>query len=145
MIIRSAKELDVYDAAFRLAMEIFVCSRSWPKEELYSLTDQIRRSSRSVCVNLQKAWAKRAYRADFLIKLTDSDAENSETETWLGFALACGYIAQDDHEYLTAGCSKIGAMLGSMLKNPDPFLNKEYLTTEYTESTEKKATGSLNF
>ena len=84
--INSAKELIVYQKAYFLAMQIFECSRSWPTEEKYFLTDQIRRSSRSVCINLREAWAKRRYEAHFLSKLTDSDAENSETDTWLVFA-----------------------------------------------------------
>jgi len=81
MIINSANELRVYKTAYALAMEIFEISKSWPPEERYSLTDQIRRSSRSVCSNLREAWAKRRYEAHFVSKLTDSDGENSETDT----------------------------------------------------------------
>jgi len=124
VIIRSAKDLDVYKKAYRLAMEIFMCSRAWPKQEMYSLTDQIRRSSRSVSANLREAWAKRRYHAHFLSKLTDSDAENSETDTWLNFALDCGYLTREEHSHLTAECRQIGAMLGSMLKHPEPFLKR---------------------
>ena len=90
--IKSAKNLKVYQKAYALAMEIFQLSKSWPSEEKYSLTDQIRRASRSVCTNLREAWAKRRYEAHFISKLTDSDGENSETDTWLDFALDCGYL-----------------------------------------------------
>ena len=90
MIINSAKELLVYKVAYELAMEIFEISKTWPKEEQYSLTDQIRRSSRSVCGNIREAWAKRRYEAHFTMKLTDGDGENSETDTWLDFAKDCG-------------------------------------------------------
>ena len=86
MIIKSAKDLRVYKEVYALAMEIFEISKTWPPEEKYSLTDQIRRSSRSVCSNLREAWAKRRYEAHFISKLTDSDGENSETDTWLDFA-----------------------------------------------------------
>ena len=95
--INSAKELRVYQKAYTLAMQIFKSSRIWPPEEKYSLTEQIRRSSRSVCANLREAWAKRRYEAHFLSKLTDSDAENSETDTWLDFARDCGYISKEEH------------------------------------------------
>ena len=124
MIINSAKELKVYKAAYELAMEIYQVSKQWPTDEKYSLTDQIRRSSRSVCGNLREAWAKRRYEAHFINKLTDSDGGNSETNTWLDFALDCGYLKEDDHKRLTGQCSEIGRMLGSMLKNPGTFLLK---------------------
>lgn len=81
MIINTAKELKVYKVAYELAMEIFRVSKGWPLEEKYSMTDQIRRASRSVCSNLREAWAKRRYEAHFISKLTDSDGENSETDT----------------------------------------------------------------
>ena len=106
-------------------MEIFNISKQWPSEEKFSLTDQIRRSSRSVCANLREAWAKRRYQAHFVSKLTDSDGENSETDTWLDFAKDCGYIPVEDHGRLTADCKEVGAMLGVMLNNPTPFLIKD--------------------
>jgi four helix bundle protein len=124
MIINSAKNLEVYQAAYELAIEIFEISKQWPKEEMYSLTDQIRRASRSVCSNLREAWAKRRYEAHFISKLTDADAENSETDTWLDFAWSCEYLNDEDHKRLTSRCSAIGKMLGSMLKNPGDFLLK---------------------
>jgi len=122
MQIRSAKDLKVYQKAYALAMEIYQLSKSWPAEEKYSLTDQIRRASRSVCSNLREAWAKRRYEAHFISKLTDSDGENSEIDTWLDFALDCGYLDSSDHSRLTIECKQVGSMLGSMLKKPTPFL-----------------------
>ncbi len=121
MKIVSAKDLDAYQLAYDLAMEIFRLSKKWPAEEKYSLTDQVRRSSRSVCANLREAWAKRRYEAHFISKLTDCDGENSETSTWLDFARDCGYLPTADHERLTAECKRVGAMLGGILKNPAPF------------------------
>ncbi|MCF8095927.1 MAG: four helix bundle protein, partial [Desulfobacteraceae bacterium] len=94
---KTAKELKVYQQAYALAMEVFEISKGWPKEEKYSLTDQVRRSSRAVCANLREAWAKRRYTAHFISKLTDADAENSETDTWLDFARDCNYISDEDH------------------------------------------------
>jgi four helix bundle protein len=123
--IKSAKDLRVYKKAYALAMDIFKLSKSWPVEEKYSLTDQIRRSSRSVCSNLREAWAKRKYEAHFISKLTDADGENSETDTWLDFAEDCKYISDENHHLLTNECKEVGAMLGSMLNNPVPFLIKD--------------------
>jgi four helix bundle protein len=122
MQIKSAKDLIVYQKAYHLAMEIFQLSKVWPSEEKYSLTDQIRRSSRSVCANLREAWSKRRYEAHFLSKLADSDGENSESDTWLDFAKDCGYISKADHVLLTDECKQVGALLGAMIKNPGPFL-----------------------
>jgi four helix bundle protein len=106
-------------------MEIFRISKSFPVEERYALTSQIRRSSRSVCLNLREAWAKRRYEAHFISKLSDSDGENSETDSSLDFARDCGYISQEQHESLTNSCTEIGKMLGSMIKSPGSFLIKD--------------------
>ena len=122
MQINSAKDLKVYQEAYALAMEIFDISKEWPTEEKYSLTDQIRRASRSVCTNLREAWSKRRYEAHFISELTDADGENSETDTWLDFAKDCGYLRRGDHERLTQRCSSVGKMLGSMLRDPSKFL-----------------------
>lgn len=122
MQIKSAKDLVVYQKAYHLAMEIFQLSKTWPSEEKYSLTDQIRRSSRSVCANLREAWSKRRYEAHFLSKLADSDGENSETDTWLDFAKDCGYLSTQVHPRLAAECREVGAMLGAMIKAPASFL-----------------------
>ena len=125
MRINTAKELEVYKKAYSLTMEIFNISKSFPAEEKYSLTSQIRRSSRSVCLNLREAWAKRRYEAHFISKLTDCDGENSETNSSLDFSLDCGYIDNKTHKELTFQTEEIGKMLGSMLNNPKPFLVKK--------------------
>jgi four helix bundle protein len=122
MFIRSAKELDVYRKAYELSMMIFHASKRFPAEERYALTGQISRSSRSVCMNLREAWAKRRYAAHFVSKLTDCDGENGETDTSLDFAKDCGYISPDEHKNLTDRCTEVGKMLGSMIRNPTPFL-----------------------
>lgn len=124
MIINTAKDLKVYKVAYELAMDIYDISKQWPKEEIYALTDQIRRSSRSVCANLREAWAKRRYEAYFISKLTDSDAENSETDTWLDFANSCGYVKPSEYKQLSNKSSDVGKMLGAMLKKPQKFLLK---------------------
>jgi four helix bundle protein len=123
--IKSAKDLHVYKRAYALSMEIFELSKTWPAEEKYSLTDQIRRASRSVCANLSEAWAKRRYEAHFISKLTDADGENGETDTWLGYALDCKYLKVADHSRLTKENRAVGSMLGAMLSNPQPFLTKK--------------------
>ena len=124
MQIKSAKDLIVYQKAYALAMEIFEASKNFPAEEKYSLIDQIRRSSRSVCTNLREAWAKRRYEAHFVSKLTDADGENGETETWLDFAHDCGYLSNAQHAMLTEKCREVGAMLGSMINSPTSFILK---------------------
>ena len=124
MRIGSAKGLKVYQMAYALAMEIFCLSKGWPSEEKYSLTDQIRRASRGACANLREAWAKRRYEAHFVSKLTDADGENAETDTWLDFAKDCGYLSESDHGRLVDRAKQVGAMLGSMLNDPIPFLIK---------------------
>ena len=120
--IRSAKELIVYQRGYDLAMRGFRCSKRFPPEERYALTSQIRRSSRSVCLNLREAWAKRRYAAHFVSKLTDSDGENSETDSSLDFARDCEYITPAEHSELTSMCAEIGKVLGSMIQNPEGFL-----------------------
>ena len=122
MQINSAKDLTVYKKAYDLAMQIFIISRKFPPEERYALTGQIRRSSRSVCSNLREAWAKRRYPAHFVSKLTDSDGENGETDTWLDLAKDCSYISESEHKELQAECEEVGKMLGSMINSPSKFL-----------------------
>ena len=124
MQISSAKDLKVYQLAYELAMDIFFLSKGWPEEERYSLTNQIRRSSRSVCTNLREAWAKRKYQAHFVSKLTDADGENSETDTWLDFSRDCGYLNELKYTELTTKCREVGKMLGGMLSHPRPFTLK---------------------
>ena len=123
--INSAKDLDVYRLAYELAMAIFELSKRFPPEERFALTTQIRRSSRSVCLNLREAWAKRRYEAHFISKLTDSDGENSETDSSLDFARDCEYMSADEHQALTAKYAEIGRMLGRMLKKSQSFLSAE--------------------
>lgn len=108
-------------------MSIFHLSKEWPREEKYSLIDQVRRSSRSVCSNLREAWAKRRYEAHFISKLSDCDGENSETDTWLDYARDCGYLTIEKHAELVNAVVEVGKMLGSMLNNPEPFLLKSDL------------------
>jgi len=124
MKIQSATELEVYRQGYQLAMEIFQIRRGFPREEIFSLTSQIRRASRSVCQNLREAWSKRRYEAHFVSKLTDCDGENAETETLLAFAHDCGYLDARTFQQLTDANRSIGRMLGSMLKDPAPFLFK---------------------
>lgn len=122
MRINSAKELEVYKKAYRLAMEIFEISKGFPVDERFALTSQVRRSSCSVAMNLREAWAKRRYEAHFVSKLTDCDGENGETDTSLDFAFDCGYLGTEEHERLCELSREVGKMLGSMIANPQPFL-----------------------
>lgn len=122
MRINSAKDLVVYRKAYDLAMWIFEVSKRFPPEERFALTGLIRRSSRSVCNNLREAWAKRRYANHFVSKLTDCDGENSETDTSLDFARDCQYISSAEHSELSAVCSEVGRILGSMIREPEKFL-----------------------
>ncbi|MDA7862492.1 four helix bundle protein [Akkermansiaceae bacterium] len=122
--IHSAKELQVYQLAYELSMEVFHLSKSFPPEERFALTSQIRRSSRSVTLNLREAWAKRRYEAHFISKITDCDGENSVTDSSLDFAKDCGYITPERHQTLTDKNRSIGRMLGAMLKQPEKWLLK---------------------
>jgi four helix bundle protein len=119
--IKSVRDLLVYKKAFDAAMEIFGISKMFPKEEIYSLTDQIRRSSRSVCANISEAWRKRRYKAVFINKLSDSAQEAGETQTWLEFLLACNYIDEHVFEKLFKDYEEIFAMLYAMEKKADAF------------------------
>lgn len=120
--IKSAEELKVCQKGYELAMQVFKISLTFPEAERYGLTSQIRRSSRSVCLNLREVWAKRRYEAYFISELTDADGENSETDSSLDFAKDCGYITGEQHAELTSLCQEIGKMLGTMMSNPGPFL-----------------------
>jgi len=126
MQINSAKDLNVYKAAYELSMKIFELTKGFPVEEKFALTGQIRRSSRSVCLNLREAWAKRRYEAPFINKLTDCDGENSETDSSLDFDMDCGYITSAQHAELVICCQQVGRMLGSMIKTPSSFLISDY-------------------
>lgn len=110
--IKSFRDLQVYRAAFALQQEIFRASKTWPRDEAYSLTDQIRRSSRSVGANVAEAWGKRKYAAHFLSKLTDADGELQETRHWLATATSCGYVSEAELAKYKAMCDEIGRMVG---------------------------------
>lgn len=122
MIIKTAKDLKVYQKSYALAMQIFEISKSFPREEVFALTSQIRRSSRSVPMNLREAWAKRRYEAHFVSKLSDCDGETNETDTSIDFARDCGYISDEQHGKLSQQNSEVGRMLGKMINDPAPFL-----------------------
>ena len=121
MKIRSHKELDVYKMAFDAAMRIYELSKTFPKEETYSLTDQIRKSSRSVCANLAEAFRKRRYPKAFVAKLSDSEGESAETQTWLDFAYSCDYITESDCQDLNETYEKIIGKLVNMSLKPDDW------------------------
>ena len=115
-------ELKVYQLAYRLAMEIFEISKSFPKEEKYSLTDQIRRSSRSVAVNIASGYRRRNYPKHFTSKMTDSDEECTETQVWLNFSKDCQYLDEQTKNRLLKEYTEVGRMLGSMAQHPEKFL-----------------------
>lgn len=120
----SFKDLTVYKKAFDMAMKIYHISKSFPKEETYSLTDQIRRSSRSVASCIAEAYRKRQYEAYFVSKASDADMENSETQVWLDFALACNYINVTIKTELDEVSIEIGKLLNHMIENPEKYIRK---------------------
>jgi len=120
-ILGSVKDLDVYKLSFDASMRIYEISKTFPKEETYSLTDQIRRSSRAVCANLAEGWRKRRYKAVFVNKLSHASQEASETQTWLEFALKCGYIDKTCFDKLDEDYGHIFAMLINMERKVDTF------------------------
>ena len=117
----SCKDLIAFKKAYSLATDILTISKSFPPDERYSLTDQIRRSSRSVCVNLGEAYRRRQYPAHFLSKLADCDAENTETEIWIQFCFDCKYINEAQFKDLSERCAEVGRIIGYMIKNPGKF------------------------
>jgi four helix bundle protein len=121
MAAKNYKETRVYKLAFEQAMDVFETSKTFPRDETYSLTDQVRRSSRSVCTNLAEAYRKKRYPAHFFSKVTDSDSENSETSVWFDFAMACKYVAQQKHDQLVSRNEAIGKLLNHMINNPDKY------------------------
>ena len=128
-MLRGHRDLKVFQVAYRLAMEIFHLTKHFPREELYSLTDQIRRSSRRVAANLAEGFRKRRYPNMLVNKLTDCDAEATETQVWLDFALNCGYMSQEDHDRPTTGYEEVGKMLSGMMANPNRFAPSESTTS----------------
>ncbi|PKP08215.1 MAG: diversity-generating retroelement protein bAvd family protein [Bacteroidetes bacterium HGW-Bacteroidetes-3] len=117
----SFKTLLAYQKAFELSMEVFELTKSFPKEETYSLTDQIRRSSRSICTNIAEAYRKRAYQKHFISKLTDADSENSETQVWIDFSNSCSYINIELQQNLTTKSIEVGKLINFMIANPEKF------------------------
>ncbi len=119
--ILSHKELIVYQRAFKISMEIFRITKSFPKEEVYSLTSQIRRSSRSVCANIAEAFRKRRYEKAFVSKLSDSEGEAAETQVWIDYSLECGYISCEVHKELFSEYENVIGKIVNMLKSPSKW------------------------
>lgn len=122
MKIQRHTDLEVYKKAFDTAMVIFEESKTFPREETYSLTDQIRRSSRSVCANLAEAWRKRRYKAAFISKLSDAESEAAETQVWLEFAIRCSYLEPDRGDPLYQAYEEILRMLVAMINRPQAWI-----------------------
>jgi len=120
----SFMDMKVYQMAYKLAMEIFKISKSFPKSEMYSLTDQIRRSSRAVCANIAEAYRKRRYPKHFALRVSDADSEASETLVWLDFAKDCDYINIEQHKSMSSEYEEVGKMLGGMAQHPENFIPK---------------------
>jgi four helix bundle protein len=129
-VIKNFKDLDVYRNAMAAAMRVFELSRTFPVEERYSLTDQIRRSSRSVCANLAEAWRKRRYQAAFISKLSDAEAEAAETQAWTEIALRCGYWNQKTFSEIDNAYDRVLAQLTRMSMEPQKWLLKSQRETE---------------
>jgi len=123
-MLQGYRDLKVYQLAYKLAMEVFHISSAFPREEIYSLTDQIRRSSRSVAANLAEGFRKRRYQNAFVNKLTDCDAEAAETQVWIDFAFDCGYLSKENHDQLIEQYEEVGRMLGGMMAKPENFVPK---------------------
>ena len=121
-LVTKHQDLDVYRKAFESAMHIFELSKAFPKEETYSLTDQVRRSSRSVCANLAEAWRKRRYQAAFISKLSDAEGEAAETQTWIEFAVRCEYLNREDAKRLFLEYDEILSMIVSMINNSSKWV-----------------------
>lgn len=124
-VIRSFRELEVYQLAFSFQQEVFRRSTKWPREEMFSLTDQVRRSSRSIGAAIAESWGKRRYPAHFLSKLTDADAENQETQHWIDTAKACEYISSEEADQWQDTSESIGRLLGSMMAKHESFCLKK--------------------
>jgi len=123
--VNSFKELEVYKLARKLTRRVYELTKKFPKEELYSLTDQFRRASRSVGASIAEAWGKKRYEAHFISKLTDSDAEQLETQHWTGVSFECEYLIKDKAIELNEMCLEIGRMLNSMIDKAETFCNPE--------------------
>ena len=128
--VKHFRDLEVYKKQREVSKEVFRLSKSFPSEERFSLTDQIRRSSRSIGAQIAEAWAKRLYPKHFVSKLTDADGEQLETQHWLMEALDSEYLSQSDFKNLTDKCEGIGRMLGSMIRKTDSFASSDYRIQE---------------
>jgi four helix bundle protein len=122
--VKSFRDLEVYKLAREVSKEIYILSKKFPIEEKYSLTDQIRRSSRSVGAQIAEAWGKRRYESHFISKLTDSDSEQLETQHWIEIAKECNYIDSDTHNMMLQKCESIGKMIHSMIDKSSTFCKK---------------------
>ena len=125
----SYKDLLIYNKARELSREIYKISKDFPSDESYSLTSQIRRSSRSIGAQIAEAWAKRSYKKHFISKLTDSDAEVNETEHWIDIAYDCGYLNKEDNQKLIVACHEIGRLIGGMISKADTFCGQNEPST----------------
>ena len=125
---RSFRDLVVYQKTRQVARDVFELTKAFPKEETYSLTDQVRRSSRSVGAQIAEAWAKRRYEKHFVSKLTDADGEQQETQHWVESAHDCGYLTKQKMDRLVADLSEVGRMLGSMMQKSNSFCGQDGLT-----------------
>ena len=134
MSVTHFRDLRVFQSAFAAATRIFELSKGWPKEERYALTDQIRRSSRSVCGNIAEAWRKRRYTQHFISKLSDADGEAAETQAWLDFALRCGYLSQKDYFQLNEEYENICGGLVKMMSEPDKWCGPSKLIVREQEA-----------
>jgi four helix bundle protein len=143
MAIEHFRQLRVYQSAFRAAMRVFELSKSWPKDERFSLTDQIRRSSRSVCGCTAEAWRKRRYPAHFVSKVSDADCEAAETQSWLDFALECGYIAEPDYTDLNRRYEEITGGLVKMMTEPEKWCGPANLVREEPLKYEVDSAGDV--
>lgn len=131
--ITSHRDLEVYQKAFAIAMDIFELSKLFPKEETYSLTDQARRSSRSVCANLAEAWRKRRYEKAFICKLSDAESEAAETQVWIEFAFHCNYMIREPALKLFRTYDEIIRMLVAMINNPEKWIIRDRTIMETPE------------
>jgi four helix bundle protein len=130
--IKSHRDLEGYQMAFEAAMRLFELSKRFPPEERYSLTDQVRRSSRSVCANLAEAWRKRRYEGAFVAKLSDAESEGAETQVWIEFALRCEYISRDEANNLYLTYDRVIGVIVSMINSPE-----HWLITDVKEEAER--------
>lgn len=122
--ISSFRDMKVYRAAFDLQTDVFDLTKAFPRKELFSLTDQIRRSSRAIGANIAEAWQKRRYVAHFVSKLSDADGEQAETQHWFDTALACRFVSAGEHARLRGQCEEIGRMLGRIMSQPEQWCNR---------------------